>query len=280
MNLNEVSKDIYVLEGASNISILRNGDEALAIDTGLGDSGVRKVRRWAEENGVEIKWIINTHSHADHFGGNSYLLKKFPKIRVFAPEIEDAFIKYPVLEPTFLYGASPSESLKSDFLMSQASPVHETLSLGKKEIGPFELEIVPLPGHSFNQIGVIFKGVFFVADSLFVPELMQKYGILYFTDFDEWLRTFDKLMEFADLKFVLGHRKWGSDQKELVKKNIEHLEQVRKTISYCLKDKNPFSCMFNRLGIQKNPISMSLALVSIKAVLKHLDVDYFEILRG
>ncbi len=279
MSLNEVSKDVYVLEGASNISILLYRDEALVIDTGLGDSGARKIRRWADENGIEIRWIINTHSHADHFGGNSYLLKKFPDIRILAPEIEDAFIKYPILEPTFLYGASPPEVLRSDFLMSQASPVHETLSPGKKEIGPFDIEIVPLPGHSFNQIGVIFDDIFFVADSLFVPTLMEKYGVLYFTDFNEWLRTFEKLMEFTDFRFILGHRKWESDQKELVKKNIEHLEQVRKTISSCLKDKNPLSCMFNRLGIQRNPISMSLALVSIKAVFKNLGVDYFEILR-
>lgn len=280
MNLNEVSKDVYILEGVSNISVLRYGKDALVIDTGLGDSGARKIRRWAEDNGIEIKWIINTHSHADHFGGNSYFIKKFPGVRVFAPEIEDAFIKYPILEPTFLYGASPPASLRSDFLMSQASPVHEVLKSGKKEIGPFELEIVSLPGHSFNQVGMIFKDVFFVADSLFVPILMEKYGILYFTDFDGWLRTFDKLLEFADLKFILGHRKWESDRKELVKKNIGHLERVRKTVSLCLEDKNPITCMFNRLGIQKNPVSMSLALVSIKAVLKHLGINYFEILRG
>ncbi len=268
MNLNKIAENVYVLEGAVNIGIIVDHGAAILVDTGLGDTGVRKVRRWLAENGIDAIGIINTHSHADHFGGNSFLVKKFPDIKVFAPEIEDAFIRYPLLEPAFLYGAYPPEELMTGFLMAEPSPVHETLLEGELKIGGIELEIISIPGHSFNQMGVIYKNVFFVADALFVPDLIDKYRILFFVDFEMWVETLEKLKNFESYRIVLGHRTWGGSISQLVDINLKHLEEIRGTVSNCMPD--PFDCVFKRLNIPDDPVSRALAGTSIKAVMKTL----------
>jgi len=264
--LNRISDSVYVLEGAVNIGVLVKGKEAIVVDTGLGDTGARKVRRWLENNGLLPIAIINTHSHADHFGGNAFLLKRFEDIRVYAPEIEDAFVRYPLLEPAFLYGAYPPDELITDFLVSEASPVHEILKPGSLKIGGFDIEIVPLPGHSFNQMGVVFENVFFAADSLFVPELIEKYRILFFVDYNMWIETLNKLKEFKGYTVIPGHRKFDTSIDAIVERNLLHLEEIKKLVTSCMPD--PFDCVFNKLGIPENPVSRALAGTSIRAVMK------------
>ncbi len=45
---------------------------------------------------------MNTHSNADHIGGNRYLQGQ-TGCKVYSGGIEAAFTKYPVLEPSFIY---------------------------------------------------------------------------------------------------------------------------------------------------------------------------------
>ena len=278
MSLNKINESVYILEGAVNISVILGDEGALVIDTGLGDSGARKVRRWLDENSIRPCAIINTHSHADHFGGNEFLLKKYPELMVYAPAIEDAFIKYPVLELAFLFGAEPREALKTGFLMSPPSKVDEIIEPGNSEICGLKLKCVPLPGHSFNQIGVIFEDVFFSADALFVEDLIKKYGILYFVDFEKSIETLEKLKEYRGLKFIPGHRRIEGDVVDVINKNLKHFESVQATVQKCLTHAKPIRCAFEKFGIPNNPVNRALSLVPIKATLLALDIDFFELI--
>ncbi len=58
---------------ADNLAYLVYGDKtAIAIDAGA----VNEILSFAEEAGVSIKYVINTHSHYDHTSGNSSMLEK------------------------------------------------------------------------------------------------------------------------------------------------------------------------------------------------------------
>ena len=103
----------------------------------------------ATQNNWEIKAIINTHSNADHIGGNHYLQQQ-TGCPIFTNGIETAFTNYPVLEPSFLYGGYPCKELRSKFLLAKES---RAVELTDYEF-PEELEVMPLPGHFFDMIGV------------------------------------------------------------------------------------------------------------------------------
>lgn len=59
--------------GADNLGYMLCGSKrAAVIDGGAAGS----IIRFAEENGLEIKYVTNTHSHPDHTSGNRELLEK------------------------------------------------------------------------------------------------------------------------------------------------------------------------------------------------------------
>lgn len=54
------------------IYILRNGNEAAVVDPALAEP----VLKWLKDNNCELKYILNTHHHFDHIGGNIELKQK------------------------------------------------------------------------------------------------------------------------------------------------------------------------------------------------------------
>ncbi len=75
----EIPPNTVMLKGIgwdSNIYLVRDGDEALIIDTGTGTYWNRYAGVWEREgylNGVRRAVIFNTHEHFDHVGGNSVI---------------------------------------------------------------------------------------------------------------------------------------------------------------------------------------------------------------
>ena len=166
----------YYIESPAKIGLIKIGDfEVCLIDSGSDKDASRKVRQILDANSWKLKAIYNTHSNADHIGGNNYLQKQ-TGCRIFAPGIECCFTRYPVLEPSFLYGGYPSKDLRHKFLMAAESDV-EYLS---QDVLPDGLEVIPLPGHFFGMVGFRTKDdVVYLADSLSSRESLEKYGITF-----------------------------------------------------------------------------------------------------
>ena len=106
-------KLLYPVSG--QIGLVRlEGDRVCLIDSGSDKDAGRKVRQILDANGWRLTAIYNTHSNADHIGGNQYLQKQ-TGCRIFAPGVERDFTQHTVLEPSFLYGAIPSGSFGTSF---------------------------------------------------------------------------------------------------------------------------------------------------------------------
>ncbi len=127
-----VSDRIGVVPGGVNIGVIRvDENHCILVDSGLNDSNAKKALKAIKEDlDSEVIGILTTHAHADHFGGNSTVVKR-TGAKVWAPEIDEAILRYPILQPVCLFaGADPLDSLRNNFLLADPGPVDEILEPG------------------------------------------------------------------------------------------------------------------------------------------------------
>lgn len=141
----QVAERTYYIQSPAKIGLVRlNDTDVCLIDSGNDKDAGRKIRKLLEEKGWRLTAIYNTHSNADHIGGNKYLQDQ-TGCKIYAPGIECDFTRHTILEPAFLYGGFPCKDLRHKFLLAQASNA-EPLT---KDCMPEGFEIIPLPGHFF-----------------------------------------------------------------------------------------------------------------------------------
>lgn len=209
--------------GSVNVGILLGESGAILIDSGLDTQTAKKLKKGLDEIGQKLFAIVQTHAHADHFGGNAYLLGQFPDALVYAPELEAAIIQNPILEPVYLgMGASPLKELKNKFLLAESSRVDHILpSSGTITIDGIEIELLSLPGHSYNQIGIAAEGICYAADSFFGAETLKKHKLPFLVDAHETLRSLAKLQTTRYEGYLPGHGSFETSVEEAVAVNIE-----------------------------------------------------------
>ena len=118
-----VSEKCYYINYPAKIGVyVADKDNVYLVDSGNDKDAGRKVRQILEKNGWHLVAILNTRSNADHTGGNKYLQGQ-KGCKINSGGIKAAFTKYPVLEPSFLYGGYPGKDLRHKFLMAQESDV-------------------------------------------------------------------------------------------------------------------------------------------------------------
>ena len=116
-----ITERCWYIESPAKIGLVQlDGDQVCLIDSGNDKDAGRKIRQHMDRNGWKLTAIYNTHSNADHLGGNQYLQRQ-TGCRIYAPGIELAFTRTPVLEPSFLYGGYPPKDLRHKFLLAQPS---------------------------------------------------------------------------------------------------------------------------------------------------------------
>jgi glyoxylase-like metal-dependent hydrolase (beta-lactamase superfamily II) len=193
--------------GGVNVGVIRIDEQhVLLVDTGLNDSTARKVLRWIKEGiDSEVVGILTTHGHADHFGAHAFVVSRTGAL-VFAPQHDAAVVRNPLLQPIFLYGgADPVDSLRNRFLLAEPCAVDEEFQPGRREFMGVDIEVVPLGGHSMNQMGILIDGVFFCADVVFPEAAISKYRIPYLYGLTEHLASLERALEVEAEFIVPGH---------------------------------------------------------------------------
>ena len=227
----QVSKSCYYIDCPAKIGMVQVGEgEAVLIDSGNDKDAGKKVLRILNEKGFRLRAIYNTHSHADHIGGNAFLQEK-TGCKVYAPGMELAFVQSPILEPMFLYGGMPPKDLCHKFLMAKGS---DALPL-TRDVLPEGLSLLSLPGHSPSMVGFESQeGVTYLADCLASEESLEKYQVSYLVDPEAYLDTLHKVGEMKGRVCIPAHAPAGEDMSLLVQKNIETVEEILElVVSLC-----------------------------------------------
>jgi len=229
MELKRITGEIYYIENPTNIGVIGGPEGAVLVDSGLDDDTGRRVLKLLDSQGMRPTAIINTHSHADHCGANGYIKEK-TGATILAPEMEAEMIQSPLLEPLALFSfANPITELRNKFTMPRPSKVDRIFSSAdaRLRLGGIEVGVVPLPGHSVNQIGIEYGGVLFCGDSLLSEEILAKHRLP--VNFDR--ETLRFLMGTHYGCYVPSHAQPVADIMGLAKANLAVTESLEGQIS-------------------------------------------------
>ena len=223
----QVSDHSYYIQSPAKIGLIRLKDsDVCLIDSGNDKDAGKKIRKLLDTTGWRLTAIYNTHSNADHIGGNKYLQDQ-TGCKIYAPGIECDFTQHTILEPAFLYGGFPCKDLRHKFLLAQESHA-EPLT---KDSLPENFEIIPLPGHFFDMVGFRTPDdVVYLADCLSSRETLDKYQIGFVYDVDSYLKTLEMVKAMEAKCFVPAHAEATENIRELAQYNIDKVHQIAETI--------------------------------------------------
>lgn len=149
-------KEFTVGELMSKSYIISENGNALIIDPGAEGE---KLYNYLQENGLKLKYIINTHGHFDHIASNQFLKDK-TDAKILAHPKTNSKLK------------DPNLNLSQMFMRQQIMSPGLDKTLNDGEILKFEnlkLKIIYTPGHSEDGISVYIaeEKVLFSGDCIF-----------------------------------------------------------------------------------------------------------------
>lgn len=235
MQRERVSEDVYIFSSdiyaQVNAGAVVSGDGAALIDTLAFPSETLEIRRFLENRlGVKIRYVINTHYHADHTGG-TYL---FPNAHVVAHrtcrDLLDtrgraalATAKEQTPELTDVEIILPDTCFTTGTL---------TLLLGKKT-----LQLFASPGHSADSISVVVKEdrILFAGDSM-MP-------LPYYRDgrYEDMVNSLKAIPGMGLENIVQGHGDivLRGEVDDTVRHHLRYLEAVRKKVQRVVDRRQP-----------------------------------------
>ncbi|MEM5505511.1 MBL fold metallo-hydrolase [Shewanella frigidimarina] len=139
-------------------------DPVLDFDYKSGRTDTRNANRvlhWIERQELTVKWILETHAHADHLSAASYLRDKISGqigIGEHITKVQQTFKKVFNLDASFLPNGSQFDHLFK----------HNELL----QVGNMTIRVMHTPGHTPADLAyIINEQAAFVGDTIFMPDV-------------------------------------------------------------------------------------------------------------
>src|SRR5438874_6520314 len=147
MQLIEINKQTWVIQGGANIGVLAHEGRCLIIDSGMDKDAGRDILNQVKKLGLTPTALLITHAHADHFGGAHYLVRQ-TGLKVYATRVEAAVMSGPILEPLYLFsGAQPPRELQHKFLLAKPCLVDSVLEGNEQALDHYSLQVISISCH-------------------------------------------------------------------------------------------------------------------------------------
>ena len=136
-------------------------DPVLDFDLAAGTADVRSAQAIlaaAEEAGLTIDWVLETHAHADHLSAAPFFRAKTGARIAIGEHIRDV---QKIFRPVF----------DADDLRTDGSDFDHLFADGERfAIGSLEVEVIHVPGHTPADVAYRIGDAVFVGDTLFMPD--------------------------------------------------------------------------------------------------------------
>ncbi|MCJ7694098.1 MAG: MBL fold metallo-hydrolase [Anaerolineaceae bacterium] len=207
---------------------------AVVIDTLMPQDTIT-MRDYIENDlSVPVKYVINTHHHADHCWGNCF----FPNATVIAHKLcRELMVEKS--NPALVEAAKENPQFKNLKIITPHITFDEgsiTLKVGKKQLRMFTT-----PGHSFDGISVLIEEdrVLFAGDA-FMPVPFIVGGDV------EILSETTRLISKMSLENIIqGHGDiiLRGEIEESAKANLHYLKSIQKIVRASMRRRNPIEVL-------------------------------------
>ncbi len=235
MQRERISENVYWFQSEIyaqvTAGIIAGPHWAVLIDTLAVPEETIQMRQFIEEElGIPVRYVINTHHHADHTWGNCF----FPRATILAHTLNHRW----VIER----GQAALEQAKKHnpmFKQVKIIPPHLTFNEGEisLRVGKKNLVLMLTPGHSADGISVLVEEdrVLFTGD-VFMPLPYIVGG-----EIEEMTTVMKKIGKMGLENIVQGHGDivLRGEIEAAVKENLDYLANIKKAAKTALKRKDP-----------------------------------------
>lgn len=206
-------------------------DWAIAIDTLAFPEETLAIRDFIEDElKVPVRYVINTHYHADHSWGTCY----FPGALVISHTLCRN-----MMEEKAVSSLEEARKQNTSFRKSQIIFPHITFNSGKLslKVGKKTLTMFPLPGHSVDGIGILIEEdrVLFSGD-LFMPIPYIVDG-----DYEQMVSSYKYVSSLSLENIVQGHGDvvLRGEIITAIEDHLDYLSTIRKIVRRAGRRKYP-----------------------------------------
>jgi len=224
--MQQLTKHVFVETGfrSANLGFIVTGDGVVLIDTPFRPTDAITWRKDVESKG-QVKYLINTEAHVDHYTGNFF----FPVPVVAHEKTREIIVAEgtkPILEHIAAIDPEGLPLVSNYKLNAPAITFSKTLTL---HLGKHTFQLIWLPGHTPGQTAVLIpeEKVLFTGDNI----TYKTQGFLHSADPISWLESLKKIEELEFEYLVPGHgevcdKSYLSDQYSYVEECIHTIKKA------------------------------------------------------
>jgi glyoxylase-like metal-dependent hydrolase (beta-lactamase superfamily II) len=208
---------IYLIEGKSARALMETGISATA----------EIVLQQISALGVRPDYLIVSHPHSDHITGLDYLKNAFPQATVIAGEGAESFVSHPKAAPSMIAeDAFMLNVLTERGVAQSAKTIESPPSLGgcrvardgdELDLGDLKIRFLEAKGHSPGNILIQMPalGTVLVSDSLGNRYPGRGLFPVFFTGYDDFMKTIDRIEKLNPAMIGLAHHGFFTDRNEI-----------------------------------------------------------------
>lgn len=238
-NIHIFTSDLYAQVNAGAIV---GPNWSVLIDTLVFPSEILEIKEYLEGDlASPVRYVINTHYHSDHSFGNSY----FPKATIVSHALCRELLDTRGRESLESAKAQSKELRNTEIRLPDIVFSDQFLTL---QVGNRTLELIPLPGHSPDGIGVLV-----IEDKvLFSGDLMMPIPYLPDGNYDQMVENLKRLPKMKLENLVQGHGEpiLRGEVAGKVKENIGYLASLRRHVQQASRRKNP-EAYLEKIGVEE-----------------------------
>ncbi len=257
---NILGNTFYILGGTNTGIYVFKDNTALMIDPGISGLRTNKIVELLNKNNIDLKFIIITHEHDDHYSASYELKQHYDDLQIISSKYAKIYIENQELFCKYIMGGKSNVIMDSKFKNRHKGniKIDKCVKEGELSIKEVNFEIINFEGHTPGSIGILTDDkVLFVGDLLVGEEMLSKYDFLFLFDVEKQIKSLNKLKEIDFEYIVVAHSRQIISKEEsmqLIKLHEEAIQKYKNQVLDNLKQQIGIETLLQKI-IKQNKLS-------------------------